>query len=345
MSGRAAGLFEGRVAFVVSNLEYGGAQRQVVALANHLNANGGDAIVVSLSRHVPLSCDLDDAMSRLSVVEKHHRLDLTVAWRLARLLRRLEVEVTHAFLVDAEIAARLAGGLYRRTTVIGSERNSDYVPQRRHTIPLRLTRRWCAAVIANSNAGKRFQERVMGIPTEPIFVVHNGVDLERFRPSDPAVARAETGLAPAVPVVGMFASFKTQKNRPMFFRMARRVLERHPDTVFLCVGEALHRGLQGSEAYAARMRDLIHDLGLQANVRLVGNRDQLAPWYASCDVTVLTSLSGRGRRTCCSSRWPAGCQWLRRTSPTTRSWCLKARPASSSPTTTTRRWRSVSRTC
>lgn len=283
-------ILEAKVALVASNLEYGGAQRQVVALANHLNANGGDATVVSLSRYVPLAAELCDAGNRLHVVEKRHRLDATVAWRLAALLRRLEIDVTHAFLVDAEIAARIAGALYPRTVVIGSERNTDYVPQRRHTIPLRLTKRWCAAIIANSNAGKRFRVRAFGDSPDSVYVVHNGVDLERFAPHGQEIARAETGLPPHVPVVGMFASFKTQKNHPMFFRAARRILERHPGAVFLCVGEALYGGLQGSDAYQARMHGLVHELGLRDAVRFVGNRDDLRPWYAACDVTVLTSL-------------------------------------------------------
>jgi glycosyltransferase involved in cell wall biosynthesis len=76
----------------------------------------------------------------------------------------------------------------------------------------------------------------------------------------------------------------------MFFRMARRVLERQPQTVFLCVGEALHRGLQGSDAYLAQMQALISELRLEQNIRLVGNRDELLAWYTSCDVTVLTSM-------------------------------------------------------
>jgi glycosyltransferase involved in cell wall biosynthesis len=278
-----------RVALVVSNLEYGGAQRQVIALANNLNAAGGDAFVVSLSRYVPLAADLVDAARRLHVVEKRRRLDVTVAWRLAALLRQLEARVAHAFLVDAEIAARLAGALYSATAVIGSERNTDYVPQLRHTVPLRLTSRWCAATIANSHAGKRFRVRAFGIPAESVFVVHNGVDLERFAPRDTALARAEVGLEPAVPVVGMFASFKTQKNHPMYFRMARQVLDRCPGATFLCVGGALHGGLQGSDACEARMRGMVQEMGLRDRVRFVGNRDDLRPWYAACDVTVLTS--------------------------------------------------------
>jgi glycosyltransferase involved in cell wall biosynthesis len=278
------------VALVASNLEYGGAQRQVIALANHLNANGGNATVVSLSPYVPLAAALRDAGSKLHIVEKRHRFDATVAWRLAAFLRRFEIDVAHAFLVDAEIAARIAGALHRQTAVIGSERNSDYIPQRRHTVPLRLTKRWCAAVIANSNAGKRFRVRTYGDSPDSVYVVHNGVDLEYFAPLDQETARAETGLPPDVPVVGMFASFKTQKNHPMFFRAARRILDAHPESVFLCVGEALCGGLQGSDAYQERMHGLVHELGLRGAVRFVGNRDDVRPWYAACDVTVLTSL-------------------------------------------------------
>jgi glycosyltransferase involved in cell wall biosynthesis len=286
---RPPGALPERVALVISNLEYGGAQRQVIALANRLNAEGCDARVVSLSTYVPLSAELHDADARLHVVEKRHRFDVSVAWRLARLFREHDTEIAHAFLVDAEIAARLAGALNPRTMVIGSERNSNYVPRRRHTLARRLTARWCAAVVANSNAGRSFQVRALGVAPDSVFVVHNGVDLQSFVVRTPGSARTELGLTPDVPVVGMFAAFKTQKNHAMYFRAARRVLERHADAIFLCVGGTLHGGLQGSNAYHERMRTLIRDLGLEANVRLVGNRDHLEQWYAACDLSVLTS--------------------------------------------------------
>jgi glycosyltransferase involved in cell wall biosynthesis len=281
--------FAGKVALVVSNLEHGGAQRQVVALANRLHATGVDTIVVSLSQYVPLASGLRDAGARLHVVEKRHWLDGTVAWRLAGLLRARQIDVAHAFLFDAEVAARLAGALYPRTAVVGSERNSDYVPKRRHTIALRLTQPWCAGIIANSNAGRQFRIRVFRASPESVFVVHNGVDVDRFAPLDPEVSRAKVGLDGAEPVVGIFASFKVQKNHPMFFRMARRVLAAHPGTVFLCVGGALHDGLEGSDLHEARMRGMARELGLQQSVRFVGNQDDPRPWYSACDVTVLTS--------------------------------------------------------
>ena len=102
-------------------------------------------------------------------------------------------------------------------------------------------------------------------------------------------ARARLGLEPGAAVVGLFASFKTQKNHPMFFRMACRVLERCPQAEFLCVGAALQGGLEGSGEHEARMRSLVAEMGIGERVRFLGNQDDVVACYRACDVTVLTS--------------------------------------------------------
>jgi glycosyltransferase involved in cell wall biosynthesis len=202
------------------------------------------------------------------------------------------------FLFDAEIAGRLAGrwlggdslsGTARRPVFIGSERNTDYTLKLTQRIALRLTRRYCDAIIANSNAGKRFQIRRLGVDAERVFVVHNGVDTTRFAPADAEHLRAELGIDPAAPVVGMFANFKRQKNHPMFFRMARRVRQRFPSARFLCVGAPLRDGLQGSDTYHRRMHAMIESMDLSVAVNCLGTRDDVTALYNLCDVTVLTS--------------------------------------------------------
>lgn len=278
-----------RVLLLISNLEYGGAQRQVVELANRLNAGGIEADVCCLSEYVPLVAALGDAASRLHVVAKRSKFDVTVVPRLRRLIRRLGVNIVHAFLFDAEIAGRLASAFRPEVIVIGSERNTDYTRKWRHTIALRLTGPCLDAIIANSEAGRRFQMRSLGIRPEKLFVVHNGVDVERFRPGNGRSIRASLGIAESAGVVGMFASFKRQKNHMMFFRVARRVLAVRPDCRFLCVGSELHGGLQASDDYREEMRKAVADLGLSDEVLTLGNRDDIAEVYRACDVTVLTS--------------------------------------------------------
>ncbi|GMU37473.1 MAG: glycosyltransferase [Phycisphaerae bacterium] len=279
-----------RIALVISNLEYGGAQRQVIELANHLERGTFEVHVCSLSRYVPLAADLEDAAERLFVLTKRFKFDVSVIWRLAAWLRRIRADVVHSYLFDANIAARLAGRLAGVGAVIGSERNTDYHLKRRQLWAYWATRSCSDLIIANSRAGAQFSQRVLGHPAEHYRVVHNGVDTVRFRPQEKAVIRSRLGLAAEALVVGMFASFKAQKNHPLLLEAARRVLNRRGDVKFLLVGDELHGGMHGSDAYKVRVFGMIEALGLSRACVLAGNRDDVEDVYCACDVTVLPSL-------------------------------------------------------
>lgn len=278
-----------RVLFVISNLEYGGAQRQVVEIVNNLEPRRAVARVCSLSDYVPLAGDLR-ARDELHVVSKRFKFDATVVPRLARLLRAFRADVVHGVLFDAEIASRLAGGLARTPLVVGSERNTDYRLKRVQLAAYRVTRSLVHLVVANSRAGADFNQRVLGHDPGVYRVVHNGVNVERFAPRDGRDARAELGIADGEHVVGMFASFKEQKNHPLFFEAARRVLARRPRTRFLLVGEELFGGMHGSGEYRRRMDAMVETLGIRERCLFPGNRKDVERLYCACDVTVLPSL-------------------------------------------------------
>jgi len=74
---------------VISDLEFGGAQRQVVELANHMDPARFDLHVVSLNSYTPLAHDLRDARRRLHIVRRRGKFDFTVATRLSKLAREL----------------------------------------------------------------------------------------------------------------------------------------------------------------------------------------------------------------------------------------------------------------
>lgn len=276
-----------RVGLVISNLEYGGAQRQVVELVNHLDPSVVDARVCSLSPYVPLAADLRDR-SRLHVITKRFKFDVTVVPRLAAWLRKGRMRVVHSYLFDAEIAARLAGRL-AGCVVIGSERNTDYTLKKRQLIAYRLTRSCMDLIIANSRAGAEFNRRLLGQDAARYRVVHNGVDVERFRPRDPRQARIDAGLPLDAPLAGMFASFKAQKNHPLAFEAARLVLDRLPSARFLFVGDMLYAGMHGSDQYKADMERRVDALRLRDACIFLGNRDDVAALYGACDLTLLPS--------------------------------------------------------
>jgi len=278
-----------RLVIVVSNLEFGGAQRQIVELANELDPARFEPHVVSLSPYTPLGKDLKRP-DRLHVITKRFKFDLSVVPRLAWLLRRLRADIVHGYLFDAEIAARLAGRLARTPLVVGSERNTDYTLKRRQRLTYRLTRGSVDLMIANSSAGAEFNQRTLGMDPGIYRVVHNGVDTSRFRPLDARPTRRELGVADDEPLIGMFASFKRQKNHPLLLEAAPRVLERFPGARLLFVGDELYLGMHGSDEYKRRIEAQIDALGLRPRCLFLGNRPEVERLYPCCDLTVLPSL-------------------------------------------------------
>jgi glycosyltransferase involved in cell wall biosynthesis len=275
---------------VISNLEYGGAQRQVVELANHIDPRAVNLHICSLSGYVPLAPLLKSSETRLHVIEKKFKFDLTVVPRLARLLRLLNADIVHGYLFDAEIAARLGGRIARVTAIGNSERNTDYPYKKRQLAAYRATRSCVDFYVANSNAGARFNQGLLDNPPGMYYTIHNGVDTVRFRPGDKSAARRELGLDHSAFVIGMFGSYKRQKNHELLFRAMRAVLDRYPEARLLLVGDELAGGLHGSDAYKSWMLDLVRSLGLEGHCIFAGNRRDVEHLYVACDVTALPSI-------------------------------------------------------
>ncbi|MEM7278318.1 MAG: glycosyltransferase [Pseudomonadota bacterium] len=278
-----------KVFIAISNFEYGGAQRQIVELANNMDPARYEVHVCSLSDYVPLAENLTIPKSNFHIVQKKSKYDLSVATRLAQLFTELKPDIVQGYLFDANIAVRLAGRRAKVPVVLDSERNADYILKTIHKVVYRLTRRMRDACIANSEAGARFNAKIHASDGSEQRVVHNGVDSQRFRPADASADRESLGYKPEHFVVGMFGSIKYQKNHPALFRAASRIMKDHRQVRFLFVGDQLHAGMHGSADYKTEMEAMIDSLGIRPVSQFLGNRDDVETLYRCCDVTVLPS--------------------------------------------------------
>jgi glycosyltransferase involved in cell wall biosynthesis len=156
-------------------------------------------------------------------------------------------------------------------------------------LAFRLTRGCVDLVVANSRAGAEFHRRLHGHAESQYRVVYNGVDVERFRPLPRDEVRRELGFAPGDLVAGIFASFKPQKNHPLFFRAAARVAPSQPALRLLVVGDELAGGLVGSHDHKRQVAQLVDELGLRERCVFLGNRSDPERLYNACDVLVLPS--------------------------------------------------------
>lgn len=278
------------VVLVIDDLEYGGAQRQVIELANNMDQDRFDVHVCTLSNYVPLGKQLKDSERKLHIVVKKNKVDFTVVPRLARLLKSLNADVVHSYLFAADIASRLAGRLAGTELIVGSERNANYSTKSRNILAYRITRKCVDLTISNSKAGADFNSKMYGQPASDYRVVYNGVDTERFRPRDRNAIRNELGIPSEKHVIGVFASFKPQKNHSMLFRAFRTILDSFQDTQMLIVGDQLHGNMASTGEYHARMEYLIDELRVRHQCTFLGNRNDVERIYPACDITVLPSL-------------------------------------------------------
>src|ERR1051326_2654943 len=135
--------------------------------------------------------------------------------RLARHLRRTAPDLVQTWMYHADLVGGLAARLARNIPVVWGIRNGVLEPigNKRSTIwtakaCARLSGRLPRRIIVNSERARRFHE-TMGYCAARMTVIPNGFDLTAFKP-DPAVRpalRAELGLAPDAPLIGLVARF------------------------------------------------------------------------------------------------------------------------------------------
>jgi glycosyltransferase involved in cell wall biosynthesis len=279
-----------KVLIVISNMEFGGAQRQIVELVNNIDQEKFEIHVCSLSNYAPLGEQFNDKIP-LHIIHKKAKFDISVVFKLAKLIRQYKFDVIHSFLFDSEIAARLAGKLScTGIKIIGSERNANYTLKPIQKWAYKLTKNLVSDIIANSQSGAEYNALQTGQPTNKYHVVYNGVDTKRFKPQDKHKIRNELGIDPNCNLIGMFASFKQQKNHPFLINALKKVKQKGNKFKLLLVGDTLHGGLHGSDNYTIKVKKLIQESGFAEDVIYLGNRDDIERIYPACDFTVLPSL-------------------------------------------------------
>src|SRR5438093_12046821 len=114
-----------KVLLLTSSLHYGGAERQVVELAKHLDRRRFEPLLCCLDGTRTLF-DLNPSPTPIVMAKRRARFDPIPFFQVGWLLRRRSIDVVHSFLFDAEIIGRVMGRLTNVRAVIASERNSDY---------------------------------------------------------------------------------------------------------------------------------------------------------------------------------------------------------------------------
>ncbi len=285
-----------RVAFLARSLEAtGGAEQQLAHIALGLDPALFEPRVYCFYETGELCRHIRAGGIRIESLHKRSRWDLIEpARQLRRKLQDFRPQILHSFLGPPNVLAALLKPISPQTKVVWGVRASDmklenYDWTRRATFRAEvMLSRLPDAIVANSEAG-RLHVTAAGFPNGRVSVLPNGIDTRRFVPADDARNRVRETLniPKAAPVVGMIARIDPQKDHFTFLRAVRRAVTRKPDLFFLCVGG-------GSDTLMETIRQFAQQLGVEQNIRWVGERRDIPDLINACDLMTLTSAYGEG---------------------------------------------------
>ncbi len=212
-------------------------------------------------------------------LDRRNKLDL-LAWRpLWKLLRDDHVDVIHAHMFGSNVAGVTLGRLARVPVVVAHEQTWTYEgrPVRRF-LDRELIGRFADAFIAVSSEDRRRMIEIERVDPEKIEMIPNAVPRSEVDPErDP---RAELGIAPDAPVVGLVAMFRPQKALEVLLEATAILRPRFPDLRTVIVGDGDIR---------PKLEGRIAELGIGENVVMPGQRDDVAEIVRCFDVATLCS--------------------------------------------------------
>jgi glycosyltransferase involved in cell wall biosynthesis len=280
-----------KILFLARQLNIGGAERQLVIVANELASRGHEVVIASFYPGGILSKQLDSSRVRLISLEKRSRWDLLSLFiKVLRVIGQERPDVLHGWMHTQNVIATMFRIFHPKVKLFWCVRSSNLetVLDRVETMLVWLQARlsnFADCIVVNSIAGMEHAASA-GIDREKMVFIPNGIDTNAFYPAEAEGkrVRAEWGIGEGEKIIGKVARFDPIKNHPMFLKAAARIAAERPDVRFVCVGH-------GEASYLKQLQDLTHTLGIQDKVQWLKARPDVRAVYNALDIFCSTSSS------------------------------------------------------
>ena len=279
------------IVHVLYRLDTGGMEHMLVALIYQTCQRYRHA-VICLEGYGALRDQIESGDVVCVALGKRSGKDWRCYFRLWRVLRDLGPDLVHTYnlgAVDVAPVARLAG--VRR--VVHAERGRDAADPRGENRKYRLLRRGLLPFIDRYLAVSRdLQDWLMdkvGIPSSRVACIPNGIDVTAFggKAYEKSARRLLGAFAPSGTVlIGTVGRLDAVKDHAGLIAAFRILCEAWPHQ-----REQLRLVLLGGGPQRAALESQIERGGLSAQVRLLGNRSDVAALLAEFDVFALSSIA------------------------------------------------------
>jgi len=277
-----------KILFLIPSLEVGGAENQLVSMANGLAAAGH---IVAVALHYS-GGELEQRLKNVKVIQlnKAGRWDFAgFSMRLIRAVRAFRPEVVCSFLGTPNILTAALKPFFRPAKVFWSVRSSDmdlsqydWATSLGSWLEVRLSS-LADGIMINSCAG-RDHALSKGMSPDSMKLVFNGFDVDRFSPAHEmgGALRKQWGVPDDALLVGLVARLDPMKDHGTFFKAAKIIAQQDDSIRFICIGD----GPLGKD-----FENQGRDLGLGDRLIWAGPQSDMPAVYNALDICCLSSIS------------------------------------------------------
>ncbi len=256
-----------------------GGQNQVLLTVNGLRAVGQRATLVAhpdgeLRKRAAEGLDLVPLAPRTE-------MDLSAAWRLSRVVRRLKPDIVHAHDPHGVAMAALALAMSTASPApaLVASRRVDF-----HLKTNSLSRwkhRQVDCFICASDAIRKMLLSD-GVPPDRAVTAHEGIDVDHVLAAPAVNVHEALWLPHQAPLIGNVAALVPHKGQRYLIEAAHLVVQEVPDARFVIFGEGELR---------EHLERLVHERHLEKHVLLPGFRTDILGCIKGCDLFALSSVT------------------------------------------------------
>jgi L-malate glycosyltransferase len=277
------------VLFIIDQLcETGGAERVLLNTIRLLPKNRFrcSLITFKIDPGIPLFQDLPCPHFVLPLTNTYDRKAIGVARKIGKFIREEKVQIVHTFFETSDLWAGLISKISSRIMLVSSRRDMGILRSKKHNIGYRVLNRLFDLVLTVSEEVRRFSIEKDHLPPEKVITLYNGLDLSGISIADATSRRQRpVGIARAVPLIVTVGHVRRIKGIDVLVETAPKVLREFPDAVFLVIGR------NSEPAHFRELELRIAELGIQANVRFMGESENIMSVLRMCDIFFLPSRS------------------------------------------------------
>jgi glycosyltransferase involved in cell wall biosynthesis len=276
-----------RVCHIAHGDLWAGAEVQLVTLLEALVLNSRLELSAILLNEGRLACEIRKLGIPVTVLAEERHNSLALCMKIVTHLRAQRPVIVHTHKYKDNILAGCAAAAAAVPTVVRVVhgmtepfRGKAYVKMMGYEFVDRLvTRTRVNKVIAVSSNIEAVLRRLYG--TRKVVQIHNGINLDKIRPSrDRHSLRAALGIGTDDQIVGTVGRLVPVKGHDVLLRAASALLKKRWNLKFLIVGDGPLR---------SKLADLTRELGIEKEVILAGQRDDVYDLIDCMDVFTLPS--------------------------------------------------------